>query len=42
MPELSPIDDVRGSAGYRLAAARELLARTIQAAIGPRTRQQAA
>lgn len=27
MPELSPIDDVRGSADYRRAAARELVAR---------------
>ena len=33
LPELFPIDDVRGSAGYRLDAARELVIRTIQAAI---------
>lgn len=33
LPELSPIDDVRGSAGYRLHAARELVIRTLQAAI---------
>ncbi|WP_054312652.1 xanthine dehydrogenase family protein subunit M [Mesorhizobium sp. 1M-11] len=32
MPQLAPIDDVRGSAAYRLDAAREIVARAIQAA----------
>ncbi|MFE0016292.1 FAD binding domain-containing protein [Mesorhizobium sp. NPDC059054] len=32
MPQLAPIDDVRGSAAYRLNAAREIVARAIQAA----------
>ncbi|HEV2505884.1 MAG TPA: xanthine dehydrogenase family protein subunit M [Mesorhizobium sp.] len=32
MPQLAPIDDVRGSAGYRLDAAREIVARAVQAA----------
>ena len=32
MPQLTPIDDVRGSAAYRLDAAREIVARAIQAA----------
>jgi CO/xanthine dehydrogenase FAD-binding subunit len=31
---LSPIDDVRASAAYRLAAARELVGRTIDSAAG--------
>ncbi|MBX3581829.1 MAG: xanthine dehydrogenase family protein subunit M [Rhizobiaceae bacterium] len=31
---LTPIDDVRGSAGYRLAAARELVRRTVRDALG--------
>lgn len=34
MDELSPIDDVRGSADYRLDAAREIVARAILAASG--------
>jgi CO/xanthine dehydrogenase FAD-binding subunit len=32
MTELSPIDDVRGSAAYRIEAAREIIARTVCAA----------
>lgn len=32
--ELSPIDDVRGSAGYRRAAAREIVARTLASLTG--------
>ncbi|CAM5454575.1 hypothetical protein MAUB1S_07654 [Mycolicibacterium aubagnense] len=32
MPQLVPIDDVRGSAAYRLDAAREIVARAVQAA----------
>jgi CO/xanthine dehydrogenase FAD-binding subunit len=31
MPQLAPIDDVRGSAAYRLDAAREIVARAVQA-----------
>lgn len=31
MPQLAPIDDVRGSAVYRLDAAREIVARAVQA-----------
>ena len=34
MPELAPIDDVRGSAEYRLEAAREIVARAVIAASG--------
>jgi CO/xanthine dehydrogenase FAD-binding subunit len=34
MAELSPIDDVRGSAAYRLEAAREIAARAVCAAAG--------
>lgn len=34
MSELSPIDDVRGSAAYRLEAAREIVARAVSAAAG--------
>lgn len=34
MDELSPIADVRGSAGYRRDAARELVARAVRAAAG--------
>ncbi|MFD9901850.1 FAD binding domain-containing protein [Mesorhizobium sp. NPDC059025] len=32
MPQLVPIDDVRGSAAYRLDAAREIVSRAVQAA----------
>ena len=32
LDELSPIDDVRGSADYRRTAAREIVARTLLAA----------
>ena len=31
---VSPIDDVRGSAGYRREAAREIVARALEAATG--------
>lgn len=34
MEELSPIDDVRGTAGYRVEAAREIVARAVMAAAG--------
>lgn len=34
MPQLSPIDDVRGSAGYRLEAAHRIVARAIDSAAG--------
>lgn len=34
MAELSPIDDVRGSAAYRVDAAREIVARAVLAAAG--------
>jgi CO/xanthine dehydrogenase FAD-binding subunit len=34
MAELSPIDDVRGSAAYRREAAREIAARAVLAAAG--------
>ncbi|WP_159593033.1 FAD binding domain-containing protein [Chelativorans xinjiangense] len=33
-PELSPIDDVRGTASYRLQAAREIVARALLQAMG--------
>ncbi|MBS3651164.1 FAD binding domain-containing protein [Pseudaminobacter sp. 19-2017] len=33
MPELSPIDDVRGTAEYRLEAAREIATRAVMAAV---------
>ena len=33
--ELAPIADVRGSAEYRLDAAREIVARAVGTAIGP-------
>lgn len=42
MPELSPIDDVRGSAAYRLQAAREMIARAVIAAAGLGVREAAA
>lgn len=42
MAELSPIDDVRGSAGYRLDAAREIVARAVLAAAGQGEGRQAA
>lgn len=34
LDELSPIDDVRGSAGYRLSAAREIVRRALAGATG--------
>ncbi|TIT17340.1 MAG: xanthine dehydrogenase family protein subunit M, partial [Mesorhizobium sp.] len=34
MDELSPIGDVRGSAEYRLDAAREIVARAVLGAVG--------
>lgn len=34
LDELTPIDDVRGSAGYRRDAAREIVARAVLAALG--------
>ncbi len=34
LDELSPIDDVRATAGYRLEAAREIVARAVIAAVG--------
>jgi len=36
---LSPIDDVRGSAGYRLEAAREIVARSLLSVLGDRVRR---
>lgn len=33
MPEISPIDDVRGSAAYRREAAREIVSRAVRAAV---------
>ena len=39
---LAPIDDVRGSAQYRVAAAREIVARTLLAALGPASAELAA
>jgi len=43
MDELSPIDDVRGSAGYRVEAAREIVARAVAAAAaGPGEGRRAA
>ncbi len=41
MPQLAPIDDVRGSAAYRLDAAREIVARAVQAVAG-QSREEAA
>jgi CO/xanthine dehydrogenase FAD-binding subunit len=42
LDELSPIDDVRGSAGYRRSAAREIVTRALlQAAGGPQKRAAA-
>lgn len=38
LAELSPIDDVRGTAGYRHAAARELVIRAVAAALPPPAR----
>jgi CO/xanthine dehydrogenase FAD-binding subunit len=34
LKELSPIDDVRGSADYRRAAAREIVLRALNGALG--------
>jgi CO/xanthine dehydrogenase FAD-binding subunit len=34
LPELAPIDDVRGTAEYRLEAAREIVSRAVMAAAG--------
>ncbi|PLP56224.1 xanthine dehydrogenase [Mesorhizobium loti] len=42
MPQLAPIDDVRGSAAYRLHAAREIVARAVQAVAGQSHRREAA
>ncbi len=42
LEELSPIDDVRGTAGYRIEAAREIVARAVVAAAGPGEGRQAA
>jgi CO/xanthine dehydrogenase FAD-binding subunit len=39
--ELSPIDDVRGSAGYRRSAAREILLRALDGALGSPTKAAA-
>ncbi|MDP3899089.1 MAG: xanthine dehydrogenase family protein subunit M [Mesorhizobium sp.] len=39
---LSPIDDVRGSSGYRVAAAREIVARAILSVLGLPARELAA
>jgi CO/xanthine dehydrogenase FAD-binding subunit len=40
--ELSPIDDVRGSAAYRLDAAREIVSRAVLAAVRPDQARDAA
>lgn len=42
MPQLAPIDDVRGSAAYRLEAAREIVARAVQAVAGQSSERAAA
>lgn len=42
MDELSPIDDVRGTAGYRRDAAREIVARAVLAAAGVADGERAA
>lgn len=42
MGELSPIDDVRGSAAYRIEAAREIVARAVMAAAEPGEGRRAA
>lgn len=42
MDELSPIDDARGSAAYRIEAAREIVARAVMAAAGPGEGRRAA
>lgn len=42
MPQLAPIDDVRGSAAYRLEAAREIVARAVQAVAGEFSERAAA
>jgi CO/xanthine dehydrogenase FAD-binding subunit len=39
---LSPIDDVRGTAGYRIDAAREIVCRALRTAIGTAPREVAA
>jgi len=39
---LTPIDDVRGTAAYRLAAVREIVGRALRAAGGPHIREAAA
>ena len=39
---LSPIDDVRGTAAYRVEAAREIVARALRAALGGAAREAAA
>ena len=41
-PELSPIDDVRGTAGYRRAAAREIAVRAVTGALDTAARSMAA
>jgi CO/xanthine dehydrogenase FAD-binding subunit len=42
LDELSPIDDVRGSAGYRRSAAREIVTRTLLQAAGGSQKRAAA
>ena len=42
MDELSPIEDVRGTAGYRRDAAREIVARAVLAAVGTADGERAA
>ena len=42
LDELSPIDDVRGSAGYRRSAAREIVARALLQAAGGSQKRAAA